>query len=106
MVLKNKIFKGFYYIWVWQPYWSSDLDRLNIISFLHPLKAFHKVWLHFDEIFETVKIRESSVKGQRMNLTSCAHKSSSRHEDDCIYHYLLKFSRLSMKPYILAFSNF
>ena len=42
MVLKNKIFKGFYYIWVWQPYWLFDLDCLNIISFQHPLKAFHK----------------------------------------------------------------
>ena len=29
----RKSFKGFYHIWAWWPYWSCDLDSLNIFLF-------------------------------------------------------------------------
>ena len=35
----------FYPIWAWQPYWSCDLDRLNILSYPHPMKTPLEIWL-------------------------------------------------------------
>ena len=32
--LGKKIFKGFYHIWAWWPYWSGDLEGLH--KFLFP----------------------------------------------------------------------
>ena len=33
-------FLGFYYIWTWRPSWSChcDVDRLNKLSFPHPME--------------------------------------------------------------------
>ena len=45
LVSENKIFKGFYYIWVRWPSWSCDLDRLNRLSFPHPMEAPLEYWL-------------------------------------------------------------
>ena len=42
---EKKIFKGFYYIWAWRPYWSCDLDHLNKLSFPHPMEDTHEIWL-------------------------------------------------------------
>ena len=35
-------YKGFYHIWAWWPYWSCDLESLNIFLFL---KATYEIWL-------------------------------------------------------------
>ena len=44
-LVMEKIFKGFCCIWVWQPYWSCDLDLLNKFSFPQPMEALHEIWL-------------------------------------------------------------
>ena len=49
----ERIFKGFNRIWAWWPYWSCDLDSLNIFDldslniFVFPptLKATYEIWL-------------------------------------------------------------
>ena len=42
---EKKSFMGFYYVWVWRPYWSCDLDHLNKLSFPHPMEDTHEIWL-------------------------------------------------------------
>ena len=32
VVLKKKIFQGFYIIWAWQPSWSRDLNQIYKLS--------------------------------------------------------------------------
>ena len=44
LVLGKKIFKGFYHIWAWWPYWSFDLEGLFLFS--QPKKALKEIWLH------------------------------------------------------------
>ena len=44
MVLEKNIFKGFYYIWAWQPFWSMDHDHFSNLSFSCPKEAPHKIW--------------------------------------------------------------
>ena len=36
-------FLSFYHIWAWQPSWSCDLDRLNKVSFPHPMEAQYEI---------------------------------------------------------------
>ena len=48
-VPEKKIFKGFYHIWAWRPYWSCDPDATNKILFLLPKEAPHKIWLAHNE---------------------------------------------------------
>ena len=43
-VPEEKIFKGFYHIWAWQPSWSCDLDHLYKLWFSLPKEAPHKIW--------------------------------------------------------------
>ena len=45
---EEKFFKGFYPIWAWRPY---DLDRLNKLSFPHPMEAPHEMWLQSAQWF-------------------------------------------------------
>ena len=46
LVLEKKIFKGFYHIWAWWPYWSCDLEGLYKFSFPQPKEALKEIWLH------------------------------------------------------------
>ena len=39
LLVLQKIFKGFYHIWAWQPSWSCDLDHLYKLLFPLPKKA-------------------------------------------------------------------
>ena len=41
----GKDFEDFYHIWVWQPYWSCDLEHLYKLSFPLPKEGPHKIWL-------------------------------------------------------------
>ena len=36
-------FKGFYYIWAWQPSWSCDLDEIYKLSFPLCRKAAYEI---------------------------------------------------------------
>ena len=51
-VLEKKIFKGFYHIWAWQPYWSCDLDNLYKLLFPLPRDAPCEVWLWMAKRFQ------------------------------------------------------
>ena len=42
--MEKKIFKGFYYIWAWQPSWSTDRDHFSNLSFPHPKEAPYEIW--------------------------------------------------------------
>ena len=35
--------KGFYYIWAWQPYWSCDQHPLYKFSYPYTLKLTYKI---------------------------------------------------------------
>ena len=39
----EKIFKGFYHIWAWQPSWSMDRDHFSNLSFPQPKEAPYKI---------------------------------------------------------------
>ena len=39
-------------IWAWWPYWSCDLDHLNILSFPHHMEAPHEIWLQSAQWFQ------------------------------------------------------
>ena len=59
LVPKQKVFKGFYHIWLCRPYWSCDLDSLNIFSFLPLLQTLYEILLQYaewllQEMFEIV----------------------------------------------------
>ena len=43
VVLEEKIFKGFYHIWAWQPFWSMDHDHFSNLSFSCPKEALHEI---------------------------------------------------------------
>ena len=47
----RRSFKGFYHIWAWWPYWSCDLDSLNIFLNMVTIGL-----LAFEEMFEFVKL--------------------------------------------------
>ena len=36
-------------MWIWWPPWSRDLNNLNKLSFPHPKKTPHKIWLQSAE---------------------------------------------------------
>ena len=40
----EKIFKGFYHIWAWQPCWSMDHAHFSNLSFSCPKEAPHEIW--------------------------------------------------------------
>ena len=44
-------FLKFYYIWAWRPSWSFDLDRLNTLSFPHPMETPYEIWLQMAQWF-------------------------------------------------------
>ena len=52
LVLEKKIFKGFYHIWAWRPYWSCDLDNLYKLLFPLPRDAPCEVWLWMAKRFQ------------------------------------------------------
>ena len=58
LVLEKKILEGFYHIWTWRPSWSFDQDRLNKLSFPHPMKSpyeiLRSIGLVVSEMFENV----------------------------------------------------
>ena len=45
LLVLEKIFEGFYYIWAWRPPWSCDPDAAKKLSFPLPKEAPHKIWL-------------------------------------------------------------
>ena len=98
-VPEKKIFEGFYHIWAWRPSWSCDLDRLNMLSFPHPKRAPHEIWLqiwprgNWGKEAEKYWIWVTLVQGQWMTLTFDIHVCSCTHLVKCIYqlwyHWLL-----------------
>ena len=68
LVLEKKILEGFYHIWAWRPSWSFDQDRLNKLSFPHPMKSpyeiLRSIGLVVSEMFENVDRR---TEGRRKN---------------------------------------
>ena len=45
LLVTEKIFKGFYHISAWWPYWACDLDDLKKLSFPHPMEDTNDIWL-------------------------------------------------------------
>ena len=39
----EKIFKGFYHIWAWQPSWSVDHNHFSNLSFPCPKEPSHEI---------------------------------------------------------------
>ena len=83
-------FFRFYHIWAWQPTWSSDIDHLIKLSFLHPMEAAHKIWLQSVKQFLRKKkwkcwIWVTLDQGQWMTLTFDIHIGSLTHLVICIY---------------------
>ena len=56
-------------IWAWQPSWSCDLDRLNKLSFLHPMEAPYEIWLIGQAVSEEMfkEYGRQTTDGQRPN---------------------------------------
>ena len=46
LVLGKKIFKGFYHIWAWWPYWSCDCEGLYKSLFPQPKEALKGICLY------------------------------------------------------------
>ena len=47
-LVSDKIFEG---LLPWQPIWSCDLNLLNKLLFLHPIKASYEDWFKFAQLF-------------------------------------------------------
>ena len=43
LVLEEKIFKGFYHTWAWQPSWSMSRDHFSDLLFPHPKEAPYEI---------------------------------------------------------------
>ena len=43
-VLEKKIFKGFYHIWAWGPFWSMNCDHFSNLLFPLPKEAPYEIW--------------------------------------------------------------
>ena len=59
---RRRFFKGFYHIWAWRPSWSCDQDRLNKLSFPHPMETPYEIWLQSAQWF----LRRCLECGQQM----------------------------------------
>ena len=46
-VLEKKLFKGFYHIWAWRPFWSMNSDHFSNLSLPRPNKAQYEIWANF-----------------------------------------------------------
>ena len=58
----GKIFKGFYHIWAWWPYWSGDLEGLYKFLFPQPKEALKEIWLHLAQWgIGGVSFKDSSI---------------------------------------------
>ena len=42
----EEVFKGFYHIWAWWPYWSCDPEGLYQFLFSQPNEALKEIWLN------------------------------------------------------------
>ena len=51
LVLEKKIFKGFYHIWAWQPFWSMDHAHFSNLSFSCPRRLRMKFEQHWPRGF-------------------------------------------------------
>ena len=47
LVMEKTIFKGFYHIWVWQPFWSMDHTHFSNLSFSCPRRLRMKFEQHW-----------------------------------------------------------
>ena len=47
LVMEKKIFKGFYHIWAWQPFWSMDHTLFSNLSFSCPWRLCIKFEQHW-----------------------------------------------------------
>ena len=45
--MEKKIFKGFYHIWAWQPFWSMDHTHFSNLSFSWPQRLHMKFEQHW-----------------------------------------------------------
>ena len=43
-VLEKKIFKGFYHIWAWRPFWSTNRKHFSNLLFPLPKEAPYEIW--------------------------------------------------------------
>ena len=69
LVLEEKIFRSFYHIKAWRPYWLCDLDDLDKILFPLPLEAPYEVLLQFAQWllrrwFKSSKYERPGSKGK------------------------------------------
>ena len=53
----------------WQPSWSCDINHLHSLSFFHPVKAPHEIWLQSAKCF----LRKRSLK--MLKLSDLGHRS-------------------------------
>ena len=86
-VPKKKIFKRFYHLWSWRPFWSCALDHLNKFQLPLRMEVSHEIWLRMAlwdlrEMFEIDEIWVTLDKDQWMTLTLDTHKSSCTHSFD------------------------
>ena len=90
LVLEEKIFKGFYHIWAWQPSWSFDLHHLYQFSLLCSHELPHSIRFQITQQFFRRKRRSkfenraTISQGQRMALTFDTHGASFDHLVQCI----------------------
>ena len=63
----------FYHIWVWRPYWSCDLDHLNILTFPCRMEAPYEIWLQLAQWFH----RRRCLKKLARNCQRPAYTMSS-----------------------------
>ena len=60
LMVLEKIFKGFYHIWAWQPSWSCDLDNLYKLLFPLPKETPHNIWLLIGQAVSEKKMLENN----------------------------------------------
>ena len=93
-LVPKKIYKGFYHTWAWRPCWSCDLKCLNIKFDYNWPSGFGVVW----------NCHTMRVLGQRsktlISCSTCTHKFSCTHQNNCIRSFSPRSSKLSMKSHM------
>ena len=56
-----------FFIWAWWPSWSCDINHLYPLSFFHPMKAPHEIWLQLTWFFEEKILNLSDLRQRSMN---------------------------------------
>ena len=77
-VLEKKIFKWFYHIWAWRPYWSCDQNILHKFWLTYQKGSSHEIWVQLGQWFVRklcfnilmgLQYEQPKLKGQRSTLT-------------------------------------